>query len=183
MADEPFFPDRVFDADKERNDFIAEWYSKHLKAMNEPSLWKLSQGDRSAVAYRFLWLPTFDRPVSIRLVKSDAEVVLHAVELDGRGGYEPGKIAVAKRITLSGKQWGEFQRRLDKLEFWAMPTEDRHRDGVDGDQLILEGVMAGKYHIVDRWTPRAGDQYAELCRCMLTLSGLDVMKTWQKYRE
>ena len=70
IADEPFFPDRIFDRDKEENDFFVEWYSKHLKAMKEPSLWKLAQNDRSAIVYRFLWLPTFDRPVSIRLVKS-----------------------------------------------------------------------------------------------------------------
>jgi hypothetical protein len=187
-ADEPFFPDRVFDTHEatkgfDRNDFIVRAYSKHLKAMKEPSLWKLSQKDRKAIIYRFLWLPSFHRPVSVRLVKTDAGAVLHAVELDGKGGYEPGKIAVRKRITLSDKQWEETQRRLDKTKFWAMPTEDHERGGVDGDQLILEGVMAGKYHIVDRWSPEAGNEYTQLCLYMLTLSDLDVMKTWQEYRE
>ena len=91
MADEPFFPDRIFGRDQEENDFVVEWYSKHLRAMKEPSLWKLAQNDRSAVVYRFLWLPTFDRPVSVRLVKSGESALLDAVELDGRGGYEPGK--------------------------------------------------------------------------------------------
>jgi hypothetical protein len=43
--------------------------------------------------------------------------------------------------------------------------------------------MAGRYHIVDRWSPEAGDDYADLCGYMLTLSGLDVMKTWKEYRE
>jgi hypothetical protein len=37
-ADEAFFPDLVFDEDRERNDFLVEWYSKHLKAMKERSL-------------------------------------------------------------------------------------------------------------------------------------------------
>jgi hypothetical protein len=64
-----------------------------------------------------------------------------------------------------------------------MPTEDESLDGTDGDQLILEGVIEGKYHIVDRWGPNSGADYADLCRHMLVLSGLDVMKTWREYRE
>jgi hypothetical protein len=68
-ADEPFFPDLVFDENKEDNDFTVDWYSKHLKVMKEPSLWRLSERDRSATVYRFLWLPTFHRPVSVRVVQ------------------------------------------------------------------------------------------------------------------
>ncbi len=184
MADEPFFPDRIFGREKEDNDFVVEWYSKHLKAMKEPSLWKLAQNDRAAIVYRFLWLPTFDRPVSVRLSKSGDSAMLHAVELDGRGGYEPGKIAVRRTLKLDGKQWEDFKRRVDKAHFWPSPTEKADDDIIlDGDQLILEGVMTGKYHIVDRLGAVSDADYAELCRQMLVLSGLDVMKTWQKYRE
>jgi hypothetical protein len=145
--------------------------------MKEKSLWILSQKDSSSTVYRFLWLPTFDHPVSVRIMRSGESAVLHVVQLDGRGGYEPGKIAVNKIAKLSGKQWDEFQRRLDKAKFWSMPTEDEGTQGTDGDQLILEGVKAGKYHIVDRWSPDSEANYVDLCRHMLTLTGLDVMKT------
>src|SRR4051794_40881868 len=80
-AEERFFPDLVFDANKEHNDFIVDWYSKHLKAMKEPSLWKLCEKDRSVTVYRLLWLPTFDRPVSVRLVRRSEGAVLYAVLL------------------------------------------------------------------------------------------------------
>jgi hypothetical protein len=173
----------VFDASRKNNDFVVEWYSKPLKAMKEPSLWQLSKTDRSATVYRFLWLPTFHRPVSVRLVRSSEGTILHAVLLDGRGGYEPGKIIVSKTVKISAKQWESFQRLLDKVQFWEMPSKDPGNFGKDGDQLILEGVRAGKYHIVDRWSPDAGDDYTKLCRYMLVLSGLDVMKTWVEYRE
>ena len=44
--------------------------------------------------------------------------------------------------------------------------------------------MAGKYHIADRWGPESEeDDYSEVCRYMLVLFGLDVMKTWKEYRE
>jgi hypothetical protein len=168
----------VFDASKEHNDFTVDWYSKHLKAMKEPSLWKLSEKGRSTTVYRLLWLPTFDHPVSVRLVRRSEGAVLYAVLLDGRGGYEPGKIKVNKCKTINGKQWNEFQRLLDKVKLWEMPTELHRLDGCDGDQVILEAVSAGKYHVVDRWSPDREDEYAKLCRYLLTLSGLDVLKAW-----
>ncbi len=181
--DEPFFPDLAFKADRAGNDFIVAWYSEHLKAMKQQSLWKLSQENRSSTVYRLLWLPTFHHPVSVRLDKSSEGAILRAVLLDGRGGYEPGKIADSKNTRLSKQQWDEFQRRLDKAKPWKLPTEKSEIYGLDGDQVILESVMAGTYHIVDRWSPEAGDDYADLCEYMLTLSSLEVMKTWKGYRE
>ena len=95
----------------------------------------------------------------------------------------PGKIVVHKTLKLDGKQWDDIKRRVDKAKFWPSPTEEIDDDGLDGDQLILEGVMAGKYHLVDRWGPKSDADYADLCRQMLVLSDLHVMKTWQKYRK
>ena len=86
-------------------------------------------------------------------------------------------------MKLDGKQWDDLRRRVDMAKFWGTPTEEPNDLGLDGDQLILEGVVAGRYHIVDRWGPKSDADYADLCRQLLTLSGLDVMKTWKKYRE
>lgn len=181
--DEAYFPDLVFEKEKDDNDFSVEWYSQHLKAMKEPSLWRLSQKDRSATVYRFLWLPTFDHPVSVRIIKSTDSIEARVVKLGGMGGYQPGKIAVRKRTKLSKEQWEEFKRRLDKSKFWTLPTKDQEEFGNDGDQLIVEGVKGGKYHIVDRWSPDSG-AYFELCQSMLLdLSGIDVRKVWKEYHE
>jgi hypothetical protein len=49
----------------------------------------------------------------------------------------------------------------------------------DGDQLIVEGVRGGKYHVVDRWMPDPA--YAELCRYMLDLTGIKVGEAWDGY--
>jgi len=44
--------------------FVREWYSKHLVAMEEPSL---SCGVlEDTETYRFLWLRTFHNPVAVR---------------------------------------------------------------------------------------------------------------------
>lgn len=45
-AQEPFFPELVFlPRDKQANTIIDDMASVHLRAMKEPSLWKLSQQD------------------------------------------------------------------------------------------------------------------------------------------
>jgi hypothetical protein len=181
--DEPFFPDRVFDEDKRWNDFVDRWFSNHLKAMKEPSLWMLSQRDTKAVIYRFLWLPTFDRPVSVRIVESKDGATFHAVLLGGRGGYDPGKVVETKSEKLSESQWKDVQARLEKLQFWKMPTDDPEPGGTDGDELILEGTSGGHYHIVVRYGPTSQADYVGLGQSLLALSGLDVMKTWKEYRE
>ena len=75
------------------NDPSEWWFRKHLRAMQEPSLRELAEKDRTVTVYRFLWLPSFHNPISVRFVKSDEGVVLYAVRLDGQGGYEqPGHI-------------------------------------------------------------------------------------------
>jgi hypothetical protein len=103
--------------------------------------------------------------------------------LSGRGGYEPGKIVVSRSAKIVGRAWEDFKRLLDKVKVWKMSTKDPAPDGCDGDQLIFEAVKGGKYHIVDRWTPDGDNDYSKLCRHMLTISGLDVIKDWNKYRE
>jgi hypothetical protein len=168
---EPYFPDLAFHQDKERNEFNVEWYTKHLRAMREPSLWKLSRSDRKATVYRFLWLHSFDHPVCVRLVKAGDRIVMHALVLDGLGGYEPGDVVINKQVILSIEQWNRLGHFLDKAEFWAMPTEDEDGGGSDGAQLIVEAVKDGQYHLVDRWSPESGP-YLVLCQFMLDLSGL-----------
>src|SRR5581483_5044870 len=55
QAQEPYFPESVFfPKDKGLNSIIDEMISVHLEAMKEPSLWKLSQRDRTTNVCRFL---------------------------------------------------------------------------------------------------------------------------------
>ena len=83
-AAELFFPMSVlgerlphFDEDA----FRREWYTKHLRAMAEPSL---SCGESPSESYRFLWLRTFGRPIAVGSRRVDQ--TLTAVELMGAGG-------------------------------------------------------------------------------------------------
>jgi hypothetical protein len=175
-AEGMYFPDLAFGENKTTHDFRVEWYTKHLRAMQEPTLWALCPIDLSTTVYRLLWLPTFGHPVCVRIVRSGAITALHATRLSGRGGYEPGKIAVKKQLELNEAQWDGFVRKLAQANFWTLPTriniltfDGRPVIGLDGDRLILEGVLGGKYHIVDRHSPKGGS-YVDLCGHMIQLS-------------
>lgn len=160
------------------------WSQLHLKAMKVPSLRKLAEKDRTVTVYRFLWLLTFHNPISVRFVKTDDGVVLHAVRLKGKGGYEPGTIAQRKSVKLNQGHWERIATRLEKAKFWTMsPYKSQPFGGlvVDGDILIVEGVSEGKYHVVVRHSPPGGD-FVDLCKAMLFMSGIDVRQLWFNYR-
>jgi hypothetical protein len=164
----PYFPPLVFEQEGSLNEFVATWYGKHLKAMSEPSLWELSRNAPAVAAYRFLWLPTFDRPVCVRAEKRGTSATLVLLILDGKGGYEPGDVAVMKERKLSSAEWAEIERLTERAKFWELPTKGGE-SGCDGEKYIFEAVRDGRYHIVVRWSPD-GSEYTDLCDYMLKLT-------------
>jgi hypothetical protein len=166
-----YFPAGIWEGYEGRDGFVNEWYSKHLTAMQEPSLLALpaTQGE----AYRFIWLRTFHHPIAIRLWRENSPAQLVALELDGRGGYEPGIIIKNKSRRLSEQEWLEFLRRLNQTTYWTMPTEDPREGGNDGAQWILEAVREGRYHLVERWSPRSGE-YRAACLYLLKIAGIGI---------
>jgi hypothetical protein len=130
--------------------FVREWYSKHLVAMEEPSL---SCGVlEDTETYRFLWLRTFHNPVAIRVFRLGDDYGLKAVVLDGAGGYDPGH--VSRRVTraMSHDEWQTVITRLEGVQFWQMAKNRADLVGFDGAQWIVEARRNGRYHIADRWT-------------------------------
>jgi hypothetical protein len=165
---ELFFPPKVLAQDQPGNQFRNNWYSKHLRAMKEESLYSSDEGWREN--YRFLWLRTFNHPVAVRIWKCGSVRFISVKELDGAGGYEPGKLKLDRKRELTPEEWSGFMRHLDDSCYWQLLSQD-HADGNDGSQWIFEGIKGGRYHVVDRWTPQNGS-YRELCLFMLQLSGL-----------
>jgi hypothetical protein len=47
--------------------------------------------------------------------------------------------------------------QVNSVGFWELVThEDSVDSGPDGSQWIIEGTKDGKYHVVDRWSPKGG---------------------------
>ncbi|HZM99334.1 MAG TPA: hypothetical protein VFB70_08065 [Pyrinomonadaceae bacterium] len=168
MDNEAFFPPKILAQDQAGNQFRNKWYSRHLTAMKEEPLY--SPNDKWVESYRFLWLRTFHHPVAVHIWKCGSTRFISVKELDGAGGYEPGKLKLERKRELTRDEWREFMRHLEDSCYWQLPSRD-DGGGFDGAQWIFEGVKGGRYHIVDRWTPQNGS-YRELCLYVLKLSGL-----------
>lgn len=154
QAQTRYFPPGMYDQ------FVSEWYTKQLKALEEPSLWELSKTSGTQ-AYRFLWLRTFHHPVAIRLeINSDGTSRVTSKMASGAGGYDPGKLIQNDVATLTKERTDWFLEIIENNSFWKLPARDETRMGCDGAQWIVEGVRDGSYHLVDRWSPRDGQVHA-----------------------
>ena len=154
LAYAQYFPKDSLDSGG--NEFKSQWYSRQLTALEEPSLFEMKKSLPSE-SYRFLWLRTFHHPVAIRLdPQPDGTSVLTTKVANGAGGYSPGVLIVNTSRTLSKGQTVAFLSQVDKLRFWSARNPVKDQGGTDGSQWILEGVKAGRYHVVDRWMPKAG---------------------------
>jgi hypothetical protein len=90
--------------------------------MNEPSLFELRLNKDMRV-YRFLWLRTFDNPISVRLiVNDDSSGRLIAKVTSGAGGYEPGDVTEEIVKPISAENVLALERALEDLDFWDLPT-------------------------------------------------------------
>lgn len=146
------------------SDSRTRWYSEHLAAMNERVLTEPETANGLAAtkeSYRFLWLPSFWHPVAVRFEDIGGRYRVNVKELDGKGGYQPGKLVRDESRELTRKRWNELTRRIQKCSFWTMATTEESRI-LDGEQWILEGVRGGKYHIVDRQSPKASTEHRKL---------------------
>jgi len=157
------------------------WYSQHLAAMQEPSLFQ-DRTNQAVEQYRFLWLRTFHKPIAVRIWKDNQAIHLRVIRLSGKGGYDPGKIEQDTTTTLTDEQWKTFLDLLQKSGFWDMPSKKVDEAGYDGAQWILEGQASGKYRVVDRWSPASDDHrhlenYVACCRYLLTLARLEIPKS------
>jgi hypothetical protein len=152
------------------SEFNSRWYSDHLRALREPSLWETSKQDAMAEEYRFLYLRSFHHPISVRLVVNpDKTATLTSKETSGQSG-KPGRLSRNRKNHLTKLQTEAFLAALNRGSFWALPTslvESNDVVQLDGAQWILEGVAQGRYHIVDRWSPDRADDPVRSIGAML----------------
>jgi hypothetical protein len=167
---EHFFPDDAFSDERVKRDSPAYGYSLHLSFMEEPSLFKLAE-IKDCEAYRFLWLRSFHAPFSFRLhVRQDGTGFLF-VKSTNRGGFE--QLVLSKATNLDQDQVQHFTTALEDLQFWILQTSEQSHPGLDGAQWIFEGVKAGNYHVMNRWSPKDG-QFRQLMQDLVALSGITV---------
>lgn len=151
------------------DEFVVNWYSKHLHAMNEPLLFNRKIDNE---VYRFTWLRTFDKPMTFRIEKENDKIILYWKVLNGAGGYEPGEIEVERMKILTEKEWIEFTQLIRKADFWNMAL-GRSTIGTDGSEWIMEGVNQTDYRVVSVWSPSTGNFY-NACNYLISLTNLKI---------
>ena len=152
-----YFPNLAFDDNQQGNENRVQWYTNHLKALQEPSL--LQDASSGKQAYRFLWLRSFHNPIAVRVdVNANGTSLLTVKVSNGQGGYEPGKLIKNSVIALSKDKTDSFLGHVDEVHFWNLPTREPKTDtvGVDGAEWIIESIKDGTYKVVDRWSPEKG---------------------------
>jgi hypothetical protein len=147
--------------------FHINWYSEHLKGLEEPVL----SDSLPEKVFRFTWLRSFHNPIVIGLENSNDSITLYWKVCDGAGGYEPGKIIEDKSKRLTIKEWADFVANINSIDFWNLPSIKSEILGEDGAQWILEGTELGKYHVVDRWS---GGELEKVCMQLLKLTDLKI---------
>src|SRR5262249_23314882 len=134
--------------------FEDHWYSKHLTAMDEPLLGSSTRQDRDTTVYRWLWLPSFNHPIYVRIDSSHAGAELHLIVLDGQGGYEPGRVVIEKTTPLRRDEWERIAQEVQGMGYWARSTHETRDFGVqDGTHMVWEGVGPRDYHVIVRKSP------------------------------
>ena len=85
-----YFPDFTFGGKADVDDFIQQWFGKHLRSMDEPRLHSESIAD----TIRILTLPTFAAPQLVRVERLESHTAVTSKRTDGRGGYGPGRVTL-----------------------------------------------------------------------------------------
>lgn len=118
-----------------------------------------AQQQRIEEAYRFIYLPTFDPPETIRLWQAyDASAQLQAIfkQGSGQGGGQPGEIEKEVVWQPTQPEWTALLASIEQ-NFWEPPVW-KGEVNRDGSEWIFEGYRQGHYKRLKSWSGR--DPYA-----------------------
>jgi hypothetical protein len=137
-------------------------YDKALKTFDEPAL---CQGkiEGHAQSYRFLWIPTFDHPVLMRIdIEDDGTATLLTKTLSGSGGYGWGHVQTGASRSLSIEEESTLFTTLADIGFWTLPAsvKNPYLTVLDGTTWVIEGIREGDCHAVARHSSPLTDLFS-----------------------
>lgn len=153
---EEFFPIRKLGIQGEGT-HLFNGFSEVLQNSKEKPLWPLSE-KHSKISYRLVSRGFKQDTIIFRLDRNSKGQLTLTSKVPFRCGEKSKPVLTRERI-LNEEEKAEFRKLFDSLEFWQMPVlgpvEAEYH--FDGSAWILEAVENGKYHLVRRRTPEAGD--------------------------
>jgi len=178
IPDGSYFPKGFFwnYNDEDSESFNQNRYNDYLEAMQEPVLFR----ENISLAFRFLWLRSFDPPVAIRLIKSKQNSFHMVVKVtNAEDDRESGEIVIDQDSELTAEQCQPLFDKINSCHFWNRLRDKEYGQDMpyeltaDGSNWLVEGMEDGKYHAVSRnndETPCIN----EIGRIFLKLSGLKI---------
>lgn len=137
-----------------------------LKPLQEKPLAAFS--DSVNENYRFLWIPSFDPAVAIRVWREGDKKFLSGKIAAGEG-FTVKKSASNIRKNLTENEWEEFLKVLERSGFWSKPLFEIDDEPIyDGAFYIYEGKKDRRFHEIHRFT--ADEQFRELGRFLINLA-------------
>ena len=121
-------------------------------------------------SYRLIWIPSFHSPVSVRMWSARGKRFMTTKQLDGKGGYGMGQLALEQTRPVKEEEWFGFKRLLSQAAYWDLPSADDGPQPEDGAEWVIEGVQNRRRHDVHRRSP--SKEFRDTCVYLVKLSGL-----------
>lgn len=152
-----------------------------LARLKEPSLKDTTSTGTTEI--RFIWVPTFNRPFSIRATHGEAGASLHIVRMKGEGGYDWGEIETSRTVELSKEQWTSLEAlvAVDGAREPSQKTAQELREnfvaalsGLDGSTWYLEVRDRSGYTVEGVPNPVLNDLDEKEKKSLKQMLGLDL---------
>lgn len=151
-----YFPPLVFAPQAEADHVLAAACAAQLRALEEEPLYA-AEPPPARECYRLTWLRPEHSPVVVRVeVRPEGGGALTIKMGSRRGGIDgtekfrrhETRVLGAGEVAAVRAAFGE--RKFFELIPCVEPAE------ADGAEWIVEAVVAGRYHVVARWSPTSG---------------------------
>ena len=155
VPSELIFPEDTPDITRWRN----EWFSEHLVALRETVLEYWAQDAEADEAYRFSYLPTLGRDVTIRIWREGEHHFGSVRRSIGSIGPIPGPPGYDVQWVASADDWNNLSNIIQANAFWNSDSWDTVPDGfvvMDSAHWVVEGWRDKQYHVLFDQTPDEG---------------------------
>ena len=171
-----FYPPGGLGHDDDWDHFRSDQLSGCLRSFKEASIWEASRKHVPGAVYRFMWLRSFHPAISVRLnITADGAGVLTTKVSNGCCDCAPPPAGTKQKPfrvqttvrEISAPELRRFLSCVEAVHFWTLHSRNDSLPGPDGADWVIEASNAGRYQLIDAWSPPTGDPANFLGRFML----------------
>lgn len=155
---------------------MAKWTAEGLKSqlsdLKENCIYD-ADISTNKIIYRFTWLRSFHKPISIRIEKSDGGIMLYWKLGKGAGGYKPRGLKSSGKKKLKISEWTEFTNLVSAVGFDSLRNQE-YVPMNDGATWTLERKTFNDFKAHD--TNEPSKEFTNACLYLLKKTSIKVKK-------